>query len=62
MVISEQDLEELKANRGQRRFFSRPDLSVVICWVDKAGDIRLTRPVKGGTLSLEATAGERAGP
>jgi len=61
MEINQVDIRELRARPFQRKFFLRPDLSLVVAWADKDGAIHLTVDQNQSTLSLEATAGGRVG-
>ncbi len=53
MVISKQEIEEMRSVPFQRRFFPLPDLSVVTAWFDGQGALRLTRNENPATLKEE---------
>lgn len=62
LLISQLEVEELRANVYQRRAFPLPDLSVVTAWFDGQGALRLTITPKPVTLPIEVTAVEGVGP
>lgn len=61
-IVSEEQLEELAARTGRSLLVEPVEGVVLAIWVNRRGDIRLTRIAKPVTLNIQVATGEGRGP